>query len=107
CRKIDGNITGVQGVSRIHVQSVCSLITATPNTIPNRAQPAPPLIKVDDDIEYEISKILDSKLDKQRKCQLLYLVQWTGYEGTDQETNWLPTTELQHTLELVQDFHKS
>jgi hypothetical protein len=86
---------------------VSQLEPATPNTIPNRVQPPLPPIEVDDNIEFEISKILDTKIDKRRKCQLLYLVRWTGYEGTDQETNWLPTMELQHALELVQDFHKS
>jgi len=86
---------------------VSQLEPATPNTIPNRIQPPPPPIEVDDDFEYEISEILDSKLDKRRKCQLLYLVRWTGYEGTDQETDWLSATELEHAAELVQDFHKS
>jgi hypothetical protein len=84
---------------------VSQLETATPNTIPNRVQPPPPPIEVDENIEYEISEILDSKLDKRRKCQLLYLVRWTGYEGTDQETDWLPATELSHAAELVRDFH--
>ena len=32
--------------------------------IPNQIQPPPPPVEVDDDIEYEIAKILDSKLDK-------------------------------------------
>ena len=86
---------------------VSQLEPATPNTIPNRVQPPPPPIEVDDDFEYEISEILDSKLDKRRKCKLLYLVRWTGYEGTDQETDWLSATELEHAPELVQDFHKS
>jgi hypothetical protein len=86
---------------------VSQLETETPNTIPNRVQPPPPPIEVDGDIEYEVSEILDSKIDKRRKCQLLYLVRWTGYEGTDQETDWLPATELEHAPELVQDFHKS
>ena len=66
-----------------------------------------PPIKVDDDFEYEISEILDSKIDKWQKCILLYLVRWTGYDGTDQETDRLSTTELEHAAELVQDFHKS
>ena len=86
---------------------ISQLEPATPNTILNRVQSLPLPIKVDEDIEYEILEILDSKLDKQRKCQLLYLIQWTGYEGTDQETGWLPTTELKHAIELIQDFHKS
>ena len=37
----------------------------------------------------------------------LYLIRWAGYKGTDQETDWLPTTELKHAIELVQDFHDS
>ena len=67
---------------------ISQLEPETLNTILNRVQPPPPPIEVDDDFEYEISEILDSKIDKRRKCKLLYLVRWTGYEGTDQETDW-------------------
>src|ERR1700723_1926354 len=84
---------------------VSQLEPATRNTIPNRVQPPPPPIEVNDDIEFEISEILDSKIDKKRKCQLLYLVRWSGYKGMDQETDWLSALELTHAKELVQDFH--
>ena len=86
---------------------VSQLEPATQNMIPNWVQPPPPPIEVDKDLEYEISEILDSKIDKRRKCQLLYLVRWTRYEGTDQEMDWLLAVELTHARELVQDFHKS
>ena len=86
---------------------VSQLEPATPNEIPNRIQPPPPPVEVDENIEYEISEILDSKIDKCRKCQLLYLVRWTGYEGTAQETDWLPAMELQHASKIIDDFHKS
>ena len=86
---------------------VSQLEPTTPNTIPNRVQSPPPPTEVDKDIEYEISEILDSKLDKQRKCQLLHLIRWAGYKGTNQETHWLPAMELKHAIELVQDFHES
>ena len=86
---------------------VSQLEPTTQNDIPNQVQPPPPPIEVNDDIEFEISEILDSKIDKRRKCQLLYLVRWTGYEGTDQEMDWLSALELTHTKELVQDFHNS
>ena len=43
---------------------ISQLETATPNTILNRVQSPPPPIEVDEDIEYKISQILDSKLDK-------------------------------------------
>src|ERR1700720_792167 len=86
---------------------VSQLEPATRNIIPNRAQPPPPPIEVNDDIEFEISEILDSKINKRRKCQLLYLVRWTGYEATDQETDCLSALELTHAKELVQDFHSA
>jgi len=86
---------------------VSQLEPTTRNTIPNRVQPPPPPIEVYEDIEFAISKILDSKIDKRRKCQLLYLVRCTGYEGTDQETDWLSALELTHAMDLVQDFHTS
>src|SRR3984957_17001502 len=79
--------------------------TRDPEHYPELGPTTPPPIEVNDDIEFEISEILDSKIDKQRKCQLLYLVHWSGYEGTDQETDWLSALELTHAKELVQDFH--
>ena len=42
---------------------VSQLEPATPNTIPNRSQPPPPPVEVDGEPEYEITEILDSKLD--------------------------------------------
>ena len=81
---------------------------ASPNTIPNHIQPPPPPVIVDGEPEFEISEVLNSKIDnRQKACKLLYLVRWTGYEGTDEETSWILTTELDHASKLVQDFHKS
>jgi hypothetical protein len=84
---------------------VSMLETAPPNTIPNRVQPPPPPVEIDGEPEFEISEILDTKIDKRRRCQLLYLVRWAGYEGTDEETTWVLATELGHASELVADFH--
>src|SRR5437660_1102183 len=54
---------------------VSQLELAIPNTIPNRIQPPPPLVKVDSKPEYEVAEILNSKIDKRRKsCKLLYLI---------------------------------
>ena len=63
---------------------------ATPNEIPNRVQSPPPPVDVQGDLEYEISEVLDSKIDRRRSCKLLYLVRWLGYENTDEEFSWLP-----------------
>ena len=48
---------------------------AIPNTIPSWTQPPPPPVEVDGKLEFEISEILDSKIDHRCKtCKLLYLV---------------------------------
>ena len=84
---------------------VSQLEPSVPNTIPNCTQPPPPPVEINDDIEYEIAEILDSKIDNRRKCKLLYFVRWAGYEGTDEENSWLPANELDHAQEVVMDFH--
>jgi hypothetical protein len=86
---------------------VSQLEPAPPNTIPNRVQPPPPPVEIDGEQQYEISEILDSKIDNRRLCKLLYLVRWEGYEGTDEETSCLPATELGNAPEVVSDFHSA
>ena len=85
---------------------VSQLEPAIPNTIHNQTQPPPPPVEVDGEPEFKISKILDSKIDRQHKtCRLLYLVWWSGYKGTDEETLWLLATELGNTTELLHKYH--
>ena len=63
---------------------------------------------MDGEPEYEIAEVLDSKMDNRcSKCKLLYLVCWTGYAGTDEETSWILASELKNAPELVSDFHQS
>jgi len=85
---------------------VSQLEPAIPNTILDRIQPPPPPVEVDGEPEFEIAEILDSKVDRRCKsCKLLYLVRWSGYEGTDEETSWLLATELGNATELLEDYH--
>jgi transposase InsO family protein len=86
---------------------VSMLEKAVPNTIPNRVQPPPPPVIVDGELEQEIGEILDSKIDRRRRCKLLYYVRWLGFEGTDEEYEWLPATELDNAQEFVADYHRS
>ena len=87
---------------------VSMLEPAVLNMIPDQVQPPPPPIMVDDEPEFEISEILDTKIDNRRHaCKLLYLIHWTGYKGTDEETSWILASELGHASELVTDFHKA
>ena len=87
---------------------VSMLEPTSPNTIPNHTQPPPPVVIIDGEPEFEVTEVLDSKIDNRRKaCKLLYLVRWAGYEGTDEETLWILATEVDNASELIQDFHKS
>ena len=85
---------------------VSMLEPATPNMIPDRVQPPPPPVFVDGEPEFEIAEILDSKVNQRcHSCKLLYLIRWTGYAGTDEETLWILATELGNMPELVSDYH--
>src|SRR5882724_12848817 len=83
---------------------ISMLEPGTLNLIPNHVQPSPLPIIVDDELEFEISEILYSKIDNQHHaCKLLYLVHCMGYEGTDEETSWILTSKLRHASKLIAD----
>ena len=65
---------------------VSMLEPATPNTFQQRSEPPPAPVIIDGEPEYEISKIVDSKIDRRRACKLLYKVIWLGYEDTDDDS---------------------
>ena len=78
------------------------------NVIMECTQSPPPPVEIDGEPEYEISKILDSKIDKCWKhCNIVYLIHWTGYEGTDEETSWILAKELGHASKIITDFHRA
>ena len=87
---------------------VSMLEPAHGNVILEHTQLPLPPVEIDGKPEYEISKILDSKIDKCRKhCNIVYLVFWTSYEGTNEETSWILANELGHASKIVTDFHKA
>src|SRR6266545_6781140 len=77
----------------------------TSSSILNHTELPPVPVEVNGELEYEIAEILDTKINKHRRCKLLYLVKWLGYEGTNEETSWLPADELIHVPDLVDKFH--
>ena len=77
----------------------------TSNTFSERIQLAPTPVIIDGEPEYEISQIVDSKIDHQRACKLLYKVIWLGYEDTGDKSEWIPASKLSHAVNLVSDFH--
>src|SRR5260370_4406281 len=87
---------------------ISQLKLVVPNPFPGRNQPPPPPIVVEGKQEFEVSKILNSKINQRFKAdnKLCYLVKWTGYEGTDEETSWISAQDISHAPDLVLSFHQ-
>ena len=86
---------------------VSMLEPVIPNKTPNCVQSPPPAINVQGEVKYEISEVLDSKIDQRQSCKLLYLVHWLGYENMNEEFSWLSAMELDHAKDLISDFHSA
>ena len=71
---------------------VFMLEPAISNTFSERIQPAPTPVIIDRKPKYEISWIVNSKIDHQQVCKLLYKVIWLGYEDTGDESKWIPVS---------------
>ncbi len=71
------------------------------STIPGRLQQPPPPIEIDGEEEFEVSEILDSRINRRK---LEYLVHWQGYEVS--ERTWEPATNLDNAPEMIEEFHR-
>ncbi len=70
------------------------------NSFPNRNIEKPPPILVNDELEYEVNDILDSRIVN---GVLQYLVDWKGYPMEDR--SWENAEDI-HAARLVKKFHK-
>ena len=77
----------------------------TSNSFSKRIQPVPAPVIIDSEPKYEISQIVDSKIDHQQTCKLLYKVIWLGYKDTRDKSEWISTLELTHSSDLISNFH--
>src|SRR5258705_5873578 len=61
---------------------ISQLELAQLDPFPQWDQPPPPPVEINGNIKYEVSEILNSKMDRrfQGNRVLCYLVHWTGYE---------------------------
>ena len=71
------------------------------NTIPNRVVPPPLPVILNNEPEYEVEEILDSRL-----CfgKLQYLIKWKGYSVND--NSWEPKDNVLGSSDLVAEFHR-
>ncbi|MBW0503286.1 hypothetical protein O181_043001 [Austropuccinia psidii MF-1] len=78
------------------------LETVKTSIIPNRHQEPPTPITIEEEDEWEVSKILVSKIKRGKFC---YLVELKGFSQDPERSTWEPTKNLQNCPELVKDFH--
>ena len=59
---------------------------ATSNSFSKRTQLVSALVIIDREPRYEISQIVDFKINYWRACKLLYKMIWLEYEDTEDES---------------------
>jgi len=77
-----------------------------PNPFPGREEPPPaPVELVDGEEHFEVKQIVDSKLDRRFRTPLRYLVEWVGYENTDEQYSWVAANDID-AAEHLENFHR-
>jgi len=87
---------------KIHPVFHISLLepTASSEPIPGHRQPSPPPIIIDEQQEWEIDKILDSR---SHRGKIQYRVKWTGFHDPDR--TWYPASNFENSPEAIRQFH--
>ena len=95
-------------LQHIHpVFHISLLQPASDSSIPNCIEDPPPPLELDDSNEYEVQRVLDSKIDRRQKGSgLVYLVEWSGFDNTTESTSWEPEENLWNAPDLVRAFHR-
>jgi hypothetical protein len=88
----------------MHIHDVfhVSLLTPKPLAPFHLVTPPPLPVLVDDEQEWEVATILDSK---PRGRGVVYLIDWVGYGP--EEHLWIPLTNLCHAMDHVHAFHRA
>ena len=69
--------------------------------IPGRTQAPPSPVVIENNVEYKVEEILDSKVSRRR---LLYLVKWKDYSVSDNTSE--PALNVKNASQLIERFHK-
>ena len=93
-------------LSAIHnVFHVSLLEPAATDPFPGQFAETPAAVLVDQQEEWEVAAILDSRRDRRVRGGVRYLVAWKGFEGTAEERSWEPFEALANAPMAVHDFH--
>jgi hypothetical protein len=87
---------------RIHPTFHISLLRrAIPDSVTGRVcAPPPPPETVDGHLEYEVERVMDSKI---RYRKLWYQVSWKGYDSS--HDSWEPVANLTNARSAIEEFH--
>jgi hypothetical protein len=80
---------------------VSLLSPAHPNPFEGRILPPPDPVEIDDELEFEVEEILDSRIHRRR---LQYLVAWKGYGP--EVNSWEVAEYLKNAQDELDDFHQ-
>lgn len=69
------------------------------NPLPGQIPTPPPAVEVDGDLEWEVEKILSSRLNR---GQLEYKIQWQGWDPDD---TWYPAGNLRNAPLALKTYH--
>src|SRR5688572_18995802 len=93
-------------LSRLHpVFHVDKLSPWKGNDVNGLLPPPPEPVELDDNYEYTVQDIIDSKIVKRgKKRTMQYLVNWMGY--ADNANSWEPLSSLANSAEAIKEFHE-
>lgn len=96
-----------KALAQIHpVFHVSQLEPHFPNPFPGREDPPPAAVEIiDGDEHFEVKQIVDSKLDRRYRTKLRYLVEWLGYENTDEQFTWVSADDID-APDHIENFHR-
>ena len=88
-----------------NVFHVSLLEPAATNPFPRQFAVSPATVLINQQEEWEVSAILDSRRNHHVRGGVHYLVTWKGSEGTAEERSWEPFEALANAPMAVHDFH--
>jgi len=86
----------------VHPVFHVSLLDKAEPPFPGRDHPPPEPVVIAGEEEWEVSRILDSRV---RRGQTQYLVEWKGFQDDSDRTSWEPLSNLSNALDTVKAFH--
>lgn len=75
-----------------------------PDTIEGRTKPPPPPVVIsEDNIEFEVQKIIRHRINKDKNKTVNYLVKWKGLGPAEEQ--WLTAKDLKNSPDVLSAYH--